>query len=652
MTDKDGYFIQTFASSPYHRRYFSPIIHDMLPRRNSYQIAINTSKHDHLAMNNHIQMISSSSSSSLASVCSLNDNLRTTRSFRHINDKYSDYKANNLQRSLSQPAVRSPDSDLLLENATILLDSPVHALRPAHHKSRSILTPPPNIISTRSSLTAPESIGESNDCSNISTMPMTSVYRIVIVRSFASVFALASLFSTEILQTSIYSNEISFQTLLTFHLCAFVGAFLLAAHASRIHVSRYRWTISSVIAYDRCSQILIVLATMFTGAWVTMQYFNSYYYLLLLSATISGVSYSCMIIKTYDHILQLSTALPIQSIEKLTTRLNVFAFIYNSLCHLALTIGGLFLLAIVLYQQYRREYILIGAQPCLLIPCYQFNNQLDDYGRLLKPPPQPILVNLTMHLNEKRQEWQTEPVRYIFFVTLLILTIISLLPQAGTDWTTSILSMSRRLSILYYSNEDTPKDISVSSKRILRCRHYLFALFIGFQEGYLFGSIIKFDVTCLFGLRHTVEMMIIYGLGATLSSTLLPFIIERISLMTSVSVTTLFHSSILVLLFLSRTQYINYISPLIIKYILFFSFGIVIGLWSTIAIYSLCNSTRFSSSSKFAQSLAIRSIGRIIAYTCTLLICQLLLFYLNSICLLLIFAFIFICHNCCNEKKQ
>ena len=88
-------------------------------------------------------------------------------------------------------------------------------------------------------------------------------------------------------------------------------------------------------------------------------------------------------------------------------------------------------------------------------------------------------------------EWQTEPGRYIFFVTLLILTIISLLPQAGAEWTTSILSMSRRLSILYYSNEDKQNDISRSSKKFIRCRHYLLALFIGFQEGYLFGSIIK-----------------------------------------------------------------------------------------------------------------------------------------------------------------
>jgi len=88
-------------------------------------------------------------------------------------------------------------------------------------------------------------------------------------------------------------------------------------------------------------------------------------------------------------------------------------------------------------------------------------------------------------------EWLHEPVRYIFFITLLILTIISLLPQAGAEWTTPILSMSRRLSILYYSNEEKQNTISLTRQRLVRCRHYFFAIFIGFQEGYLFGSIIK-----------------------------------------------------------------------------------------------------------------------------------------------------------------
>ena len=124
----------------------------------------------------------------------------------------------------------------------------------------------------------------------------------------------------------------------------------------------------------------------------------------------------------------------------------------------------------------------------------------------------------------------------------------------------------------------------------------------------------------------------------------------------------------MILLYLCQHKSLMNFSPLIVKYILFFSYGIVIGLWSTIAISkfliskhrsltiiifldSLSNATKFSSSAIFAQSLAMRSLGRIIAYTCTLVICQLLLFYINAICLIVIFIFLFICHSCCNQKK-
>lgn len=400
FNDRDDHIIQKLSSSPYHRRYYSPIMNDIPPRRNSYQIAIHTSKHDHRLHLANRQPIISSTSSLGSSI--VNDHLHTTRSLYTTNEIYSNSINENLHRTMSQPVVRTPDNDLLLENATFLLDSPVQALRPAHHRSRTTLSPT-NPVSARSSLGPAESLGESHDCSAMSTMSMTSMYRIVIVRSFASLFALASLFSTEVLQTSIQTSIVSFQSLITFHIAAIVGAFLLAMHASRIHLVRYRWTISSVIAYDRCSQILIVTTTMLTGVWVAMQYFHSYYRFLLLSAAISGLSSSCMIVKTFDHILQLSTTLPIQNVDKLTTKLNRFAFIYNSLCHLALTIGGLLLFAVILYQQYRREYLLIGSQPCLLVPCLQFNNPQDDLGQYLKPLPQVVQLNLTLHSNEKQQ---------------------------------------------------------------------------------------------------------------------------------------------------------------------------------------------------------------------------------------------------------
>ncbi len=45
------------------------------------------------------------------------------------------------------------------------------------------------------------------------------------------------------------------------------------------------------------------------------------------------------------------------------------------------------------------------------------------------------------------------------------------------------MSMNKRLSILYY----TLNDLST----VVYYRHYLFALFIGFQEGYVFGNILK-----------------------------------------------------------------------------------------------------------------------------------------------------------------
>jgi hypothetical protein len=70
------------------------------------------------------------------------------------------------------------------------------------------------------------------------------------------------------------------------------------------------------------------------------------------------------------------------------------------------------------------------------------------------------------------------------------------------------MSLSRRVSILYYSNEDAKNKISISSKRLIRCRHYLFALFIGFQEGYLFGSIIKV-IKIILNMNRRIELILV-----------------------------------------------------------------------------------------------------------------------------------------------
>ena len=53
--------------------------------------------------------------------------------------------------------------------------------------------------------------------------------------------------------------------------------------------------------------------------------------------------------------------------------------------------------------------------------------------------------------------------------------------------TTTIMPESDDEPLLNTPNENTLNHIS----KIIRYRHYLFAIFIGFQEGYLFGSLFK-----------------------------------------------------------------------------------------------------------------------------------------------------------------
>lgn len=365
--NEKNFYIQTFQNSPYRHRYY---LDDIQPRRNSYQMAIHSSKHEHL------EYLYSSNSS----ISSINDNINTTQSLYTIHNGCTYCLNEHIQRSISQPVVRCPDNDFLLENATFLLDSPVHALRPAHHKLRGTISP------TQSCSPINESINEIIDYSNPSDLSIKSIYRIVFLRSFASVLALASLFTIEVLQTSIHSIEYSFQSLLTLHLSSSISAFIYAIHASHIPINRHHWKISNVLAYDRCSQILLIFSTIFTSIWIMMQYYHFIYYFLLITASISGISLSLMILKTFDHLLQLSTTL---SIEHMKQRFQRLIFLYNSICHLSLSIGGICFLLMILYQQSKYKYILIGSQTCFLIPCRQLDKS--------------IPINITMYLKDNKQ---------------------------------------------------------------------------------------------------------------------------------------------------------------------------------------------------------------------------------------------------------
>ncbi|UJR09754.1 hypothetical protein I4U23_013981 [Adineta vaga] len=606
---------------------------------------------------------SSSASASLTSsspTSSLHNHINTTRSLYTLHNGCSHCINDHIQRSISQPAVRLPDNDLLLENATFLLDSPVLALRPAHHRSRGTLAVPPpppqpqpllqtslsKPLSTRSSITVNEAITDINESSNSSIISIAAIYRIVFLRSFASMFALAGLFTIEVLQTSIYPHEYSFRSLSTFHLSSSIAALFLAAHVSHIQTTHYRWKISNVFAYDYFSQILIICTTLLTSTWIILQYFYSFYYLLLIGACISGISLSCMITKTYDHLLQLSTSLLMENMKILTIRFNIFMFIYNCICHLALAIGGVCFLTVIIFKQWNHHYILIGSPTCLLMPCVHLIKQQDDNEQFYQPLPKAISIQLSTYFTETKQIWINDSTRFLYLLILVLLTIISLCIQANTKWSTSIMSTNKRLSIIQYVNDDTLNEVS----RLTRYKHNLFAIFFGFQEGYLFGSLLKFDITCLYGLRHAVEILIIYGLSATVSSILAALIIRRVTLMTSITFTVLLHSITIVFLVLIRAQISIYnLQPLMLRYILFLSYGIVFGLWSTIIVHSMCHSRKFSSSSAFAQSLAFRYFGRLLAYSCALHLCQTLLFYINAISLFLIFSVLLICYCCCHH---
>lgn len=74
--------------------------------------------------------------------------------------------------------------------------------------------------------------------------------------------------------------------------------------------------------------------------------------------------------------------------------------------------------------------------------------------------------------------------------------------------------MSRRLSLLYYANDETKTMISQTKPSIklwVRCRHYLLALFLGFQEGYLFGSLIKVNLMQIISIDRSIDRSISFS---------------------------------------------------------------------------------------------------------------------------------------------
>lgn len=359
-------------------------VNDTKLRRNSYQLAILTSKQDRLE---HL----CSNSSSITSII---DHINTTRSLCTMSDAYTSRIHDYIQRSTSQPIELSVDNDILLENATYLLDSPVHALHKSHKMSSSV----------NDGLIPNLSLNEQNDSLTASSQISTgSVYRILFFRLFAFVLVLSCLFSIEVLQTSIYSMLQSFQILLSLNLSSSIIAFILSVYSSNKHFNRSHWKISDILAYDRCAQIMIIFMTIFTSTWIIMQYFHLFYYCVMISAIITGICFSFMIVKTFDYLLHLLTTLPIENIKIRIERINLIILVYNAICNLALTIGGGCLLTVILLQQSKNNYVIIGFKSCLSIPCSQFTYQQDNNKQVVDLTIQPTLVNLTMYLADKKQ---------------------------------------------------------------------------------------------------------------------------------------------------------------------------------------------------------------------------------------------------------
>lgn len=254
--------------------------------------------------------------------------------------------------------VRSPNSEILLKNAVALLDSPVHAFLPRLQ--------PQKTSDRASSLPTAAGLFDEDDhrsSSSPSVLPNSCHYRTGIHRSLASIFALASLFTMEILQISLLPAEDSFPLLFTFQICSSISSVVLALYASYIERVRSSRTISGMLFDDRCSRLMLSLTTALATAWMIGDYFRSSYRFLLLCAGISGICVSCMNVKTADHLLQLSSFI---SLEK---NFKILIFIHQCLYQVSCTLGGCFLLPMMLFDSKKPDYILMITSSCLSTRC-------------------------------------------------------------------------------------------------------------------------------------------------------------------------------------------------------------------------------------------------------------------------------------------
>ncbi|CAF0812945.1 unnamed protein product [Didymodactylos carnosus] len=620
-------------------------------RRNSYQMAIHAPQHRNITRISNYRNHISSLSKKLNETTSHSLYFIDSEMFMPNGSIEQLPSRGILKPSYSEPIDTFSYNDLLLENTSEFLDSPLHVLRSSN---RCLSTHDNDNENEKEKENENENENKSSSINDVnlikSTKTKSTYYRLVIMRSIASTLALSGLMCTEILQTTIYSSKTGVYSLVSFHLSIVISSILISYHIHYIKLKSLTFTISKTIYYDRCSQISIILCTCFTGVWIIINY-QTNFNLLLIGAIISGFSVSLMKIQTYENLLQWCASMTIDECQKIirpnssttdiynnwlkirTSTLMTFVFIYHILCQLALIIGCIMLFVVITFQEWRKHYILVAYYPCLIIKCITTGETLTS------------TLNMTIYKNDKQQEWQLEPERYIFFLSLLIFTLLSLLPQAIVEWSS--------LQTAFKNENRIENNQNLQYYRRAHILVYILLFYIGLQEAYVYGSMTKFSVSCLYGIKHLIETLILYGISLTISSILFAVLLKRLGRTIVILLVTLLHSVIFVLLYFWREEQENFlfISPVLVQYILFFCYGIVNGIWSMIAFDYLCNPYENHSASTLGQSIAVNSCGRIVMYLCQLFICQRWILYLNILILFVTSILSFLCNYCKRNSK-
>lgn len=263
-----------------------------------------------------------------------------------------------MRRHSYELAVHPADS--LLKHAVALLDSPLECLLPIYQHNQEIV---PSSCSPM--------INRPND--SFVTVDWRTIERVLLL-----IFALANLWTIEILLPSLLSHERIFSTFLPFYLASLFTGVLLSIHTRYLTKIRHHWTILDQVAYQRCSKILTLIASGLTGLWPMSFYFRwSNSIASSCCIALSGVSLVIIIVKTFDDFFDRTSSLSQHNINQPLINL------YHHLFPIASIVSGLVLLPLIIYGQHTANDSIIGYS-CTTISCPSITKSFQHYflGRL------------------------------------------------------------------------------------------------------------------------------------------------------------------------------------------------------------------------------------------------------------------------------